>query len=135
MNPSESDPPLVELYNMLSGDTWRGIPLIGPVTVQEPGDLVAVQPSAALVSVSLNLTRTGAKSPSITFGTADVAGVDAPITIGNAVTWEITIPAVTPAVWTPVPGTYTGQVKTVDADGYVLSVYSLQLVVTENKNI
>ena len=135
MNPSESDPPLVELYNMVSGDTWRGIPLIGPITVQEPDDLVAVQPSAALVSVSLNLTRTGAKSPSITFGTADVAGVDAPITIGNAVTWEITIPAVQEELWVPVKGTYNGHVKTTDADGYVLTVYWLRIVVTENKNI
>jgi hypothetical protein len=139
MNPSESDPPLVELYNLRSGDTWRGIPLVGPVTVIEPDvGPPAVQPSANLVSVRCNLTREGAKSPALRMATANVAtaDTDVTITIGDPVTWEFTIPAVPPTAWHPSPlpaGVYTGDIETTDADGYVLTTHTLQITVTSDK--
>lgn len=132
---SESDPPFIELFNLVSGDTWRGIPQIGPVTIQGPDDEAPVQPSTTLVSVRLNFTREGARSPSIRFGTMDVPDADAPIVIDNAVTWEFSIAPVSPATWTPPAGVYTGHVETTDSDGLVLTIYKLQLTVTPDLTV
>ena len=139
MNPTESDPPLIILYNLRSGDTWRGVPLVGPVTVIEPDvGPPAVAPTYALVSVRCNLTRDGALSPALRMATANVAtaATDATITIGVAATWEFTIPAVPPTAWHPSPlpaGIYTGDIETTDAAGYVLTTHTIQITVTADK--
>ena len=137
MNSSETDPPVVTLYNIRSGDTWGGA-TVGPVTVLEPGDLVPSVPSTTLTSVRCFLTRDGAKSPALRMRSNPVPGddTDSTITITDAVTWEFVLPPVAPTAWHPSPlpaGTYTGDIETTDADGYVLTTCEIQLTVTANK--
>ena len=138
MDPTEADPPLVLLYNTRCGDTWRGIPTVGPVTVREGDSDVYVPPSANLVSVKCFLTREGAKSPSLRMRSNPTPGddTDAVITIQDAHTWEFTLPAIAPGLWHPTPlppGVYLGDIETTDADGYVLTTHQIQVTFTPDR--
>lgn len=140
MDPSEANPPLVYLFNLRSGDTWVGVPTVGPITIQGPDDEDYAPPSTLLVSVRCFLTREGAKSPALRMRSNPAVGddTDSVITITSAVTWEFTLPAVPPDVWHPSPlpaGVYRGDIETLDADGYVLTTHELQLTVTSDKTI
>jgi hypothetical protein len=128
-DPTLTDPAVVTLYNTRAGDTWAGIPVIGPVLAQgEDPEEPPAPMSAALVSARLHFTRAGAREPAIRIGTGP--DDDAPLTIVDADTWEMTVPPVPPSVWTLAPGSYRGDLETTDADGTVRTLYRLVLTVT-----
>lgn len=65
------------------GDKWQGIATIGPVLINE------AQPASSLSRVVMVL-----KKGSEVFTLDSEEGADASITIGDAVTWEASIPEV-----------------------------------------
>ena len=81
-----SYPVKISLDSHVRGDRWPGIPTIGPVTIN------GVQPSSALTRI-----RAQFRSPRrgvFTLDSDDVGDRDAPIIIGNATTWEASVPEV-----------------------------------------
>ena len=110
-------PANIQLDSHVSGDTWQGILTIGPIlngTDQMP---------VAAASARLTLAKSGARSVLFTLGTDGT--VDAPITLVDGANWSFTIPEVSPSVWTPSPGTYTGHFEVTDTAGAILTVYQI----------
>ncbi len=116
-----SAPVDITLTPITEGDTWQGIASIGPVTIN--GDA----PASELASMSLHFVRVNERLPSIKIGSTGV--VDAPIVIDNAATWEAHIPIIGPSVFNLKQGDYVGSLRTVDAAGVVLTLYTLHLTV------
>lgn len=123
------DPALVTLENHRAGDTWQGIPTIGPILISVD-DAPAASPSAPLASARLHLTRNGDSEPTLKIG-MDPAD-DAPLLIVDAATWEMSIPEVSKSVFNPVPGIYTGDLETTDSDGRVLTTHHIEFQVTKD---
>lgn len=127
MNPPR---PTITLFEIDTGDTWPGIAVIGPIVANDPdnpGQTIA--PSTTLVYAELALTKVGAKTPAL-FLTTDDGG----ITIGNAVTWELSVPKVSPEDFAPTEGKYEGSFKTRDDEGTVQTCYDIVQVIGKNKN-
>jgi hypothetical protein len=75
---------IIRLNDHKRGDKWVGIPSIGPVTINE------AQPSLELVRVRMQFR----KGSSVYKLDTDVSDRDAPITIVDSTTWEVTVPEV-----------------------------------------
>ena len=114
-------PSNIQLDSHVSGDTWQGIPVIGPIL-----NGTEAMPVAA-ASARLTLAKSGSRSNAFTLGSTGT--VDAPITLVNGADWSFVIPEVSKEVWTPPPGTYTGHFEVTDTAGAILTVYQLTLQV------
>ena len=126
---SETDPPVVRLYNLVSGDTWPGISKIGPIMMRGPDpDAETVPMEAAVASARMSFIRTGSTTPSLRLGSGD--GFDAPIVVSSAQDWELAIPAVPPSIWTPAPGNYCSDLEITDVNGVVRTTHRFILTVT-----
>ena len=76
----------IDLQPHKRGDEWQGIPSIGPVLIND------AQPTNALTRVRMHLTtRSGGL---FRLDSDSSTNPHAPISITNATTWEVTIPAV-----------------------------------------
>lgn len=113
---------IIELPEHHQGDSWDGIPAIGPFTIN------GVAPASPLVGIRLYLVREGKGAPVIKLGTGE--GVDAPIVIHNAATWFASVPRISYEVFNPVVGTYWGDLEFTAADGWRKSPYRVKLPVT-----
>lgn len=117
-------PANITIESHVSGDTWQGIAVIGPV-------LNGVDPMpVAAASARLRFATSGSSDTPLVLGTEGT--VDAPITLVDGAGWEFTIPPVTPDIWTPVPGTYYGHFEVTDTAGTVLTIYKIELPVLED---
>ncbi len=123
------DPAIITLENHVTGDTWQGIPVIGPIQIQSGETLVNFP--YPLASARLHLTRLNTRSPSLTLATS--GSPMAPITISNATTWELVIPPVAPSVWAPTPGDYQGHFETTDTQGSIRTIYDVRFKVLADK--
>jgi hypothetical protein len=118
-------PALVQLENHVAGDTWQGIPVIGPILIN------ALQPGVAAQRVEMSLSRTPT-GPSFQFDTEAADGV-LPITIVDADTWEFMVPPVGFDDFTVTPGKYEGHLAITDAAGERLTTHELRMTVLHNK--
>lgn len=122
-------PAIITLEDHVSGDTWQGIPVIGPIQIQSGETLVNFP--YPIASARLNLTKLGACTPSLTLATT--GSPMAPIYFVEVDTWEMEIPPVSPEVWTPTPGQYQGHFETTDTNGTVLTIYDVRFNVLPDK--
>ena len=77
----------IDLPNHKRGDRWPGIASIGPVLIN------GVQPAAALTRVRMHFLKSGG-GDKFTLDSDAGQSPSAPIVIGNATTWAVSIPAV-----------------------------------------
>jgi len=113
--------PTVQLEPHIAGDTWQGIPVIGPFTIND------APPESPVARVRLTMTRSGGHQ-SRTFDSADGS-----IVIVDADTWECSIPPVPFANFTLPPGTYSGQLEFTDEDGVRLTTHNVVLTILLDK--
>ena len=107
------------------GDTWLGIPTIGPIGVTDGGDAYQVPVGAPIVAAKLHFIKVGDTVPAIAFET-DGSG-DAPIVIQDAANWELSVPPVAPADFPLSVGNYVGLLQITDADGIALTYHRYHL--------
>ena len=122
-----------DLDDHVSGDTWQGISAIGPVLCGPNG--TDPMPYAA-ASCRLWFTREGSKTVSLRLASAtasDYAEADGPINIMDAAAWSFSVPKVTPEVWAPAPGNYSGHFEVTDINGDTLTIYDIVLTVLKDK--
>ena len=122
-------PATITIEDHVSGDTWQGIPVIGPIQIQSGEDLVNFP--YAIASARLNFSRIASPSPVFTLATE--GSPMAPITIEDPDAWELSIAPVSPEVWTPAPGSYQGHFETTDTEGTVLTIYDIRMTVLPDK--
>jgi hypothetical protein len=122
-------PALVKLEDHVSGDTWQGVAIIGPIQIQS-GDTLVDFPYP-VSSARMKLTKQGCNKTPLTV--ASSGECDAPITITSAPTWAMAIPPVSPDIWTPNPGRYSGHFEVTDTQGTVLTIYDIHLNVIADK--
>lgn len=123
------DPAIITLENHVSGDTWQGIPVIGPIQIQS-GSSFANFPYP-LELVRLHLARLGSKKASLTLSSSGSSM--APIDILDANTWQMAIPPVAPSVWSPEPGNYQGHFECSDEQGTIITLYDIRFQVLPDK--
>ena len=119
--------PLVKLEPHTSGDTWDGIPTIGPLIYNGAPPEFA----AARVRLTLSLVRSSVTSVAV-FDTEPGEGVF-PIEIVDAATWEFTIPAVPFADFVLPPGNYEGHLEITDINGVRLTTHNILLPINPDK--
>lgn len=116
-------PAIVQLENHVAGDTWQGVPVIGPITIN------AQAPGVTAARVRMTLTRTPS-GPSVEFDSD--AGL-LPITIVDEDTWEFTIPPVDFDDFPVTAGQYSGHLEITDASGERLTTHELRMTVLPDK--
>lgn len=110
----------VRLDDHTSGDTWQGIPTIGPIVDEATG----TTPGSEMGSAELWLYRDAIDTP-FKLSTV-VLGRHAPINIfGNPANWELSIPPVAAATFPPGVGEWHGKLKITDAAGEKLTYYNI----------
>ena len=125
-------PAPVALEDHTAGDTWPGIPTIGPIVISING-ATAVAPTYPLASARIHLTREGSPLPAIKIGCA--ADDDAPLIIISGADWQMSVPRVSHTIFPRLPGLYTGQLETTDTQGTVLTTHSLSLRITRDETV
>lgn len=110
----------VRLDYHTSGDTWQGIPEIGPIVDETTGTV----PGSAMVSAELWLYLDDGTDP-FKIATSEAVGEEAPINIVSAANWELTIPAVAAATFPAGVGEWHGKLKITDAAGEKLTYYNV----------
>ena len=115
------------------GDSWLGIPTIGPLGVDDGGDGYQVPMGTPITAAALHFFRVGATVPAITFETGGTG--DAPLVIQDAANWELSVPPVNPEDFTLPAGNYVALLKITDGDGITLSYQRYHLPISdENRN-
>jgi hypothetical protein len=122
-------PAIITLEDHVSGDTWQGVPVIGPIQILSGVTLTNFP--YPIASARLNMTRIGTSNPSLTL--ASTGSPMAPITITDAADWQLVIPPVAPATWTPTPGQYQGHFEITDTQGTVITIYDVRFTVLPDK--
>jgi hypothetical protein len=122
-------PAIITIEDHVSGDTWQGIPVIGPIQILSGETLINFP--HAIASARLNFSRIAAPFPVFAMSTSGDAM--APIIIVDADAWELAIPPVSPDIWTPAPGSYQGHLETTDTEGTVLTIYDIRFTVLPDK--
>lgn len=119
--------PLVKLEPHVAGDTWVGIPTIGPLLIN------GLQPGVAAARMRLTLTLSRSQTvASVEFDTEAGEGI-LPITIVDAATWEFTIPEVDFADFDLPAGIYEGHLEITDVNGVRLTTHHLVLPILPDK--
>lgn len=115
--------PIVQLEDHTEGDTWDGIPVIGPIIINEAAPGVA----AARVRLRFKRVPYGAGGE-IAFDSDTVEGAH-PITIVNPDTWEFLVPPVSYEDFTLPEGKYQGHLEITDVLGVRLTTHDVRMTV------
>jgi hypothetical protein len=111
----------------ISGDTWDGVPCIGPVLFG------GVAPPNPVLAARMHFVEADGYPPSVKLATNPLAD-EAPILItGDPATWEFTIPPVSPDLFNLPPGLWLWGFKTWDSTGYERTLYHGSLLVTPSR--
>ena len=115
--------PIVTLEDHIEGDTFSGIPVIGPIIINGSA------PGTAAARVQLSLQRvpykTGAK---VLFDSEEVEG-SFPITIVDPDTWEFSVPEVSWENFTLPEGKYQGHLQITDISNVRLTTHDVRMEV------
>jgi hypothetical protein len=122
-------PAIIILEDHVSGDTWQGVPVIGPIQILS-GETLTNFPYP-IASVRLNISRIGGHRVSLTLASSGTPM--APITITDVDTWELVIPPVAPSVWTPPDGDYQGHFEVTDSQDTIITIYDVRFTVLPDK--
>ncbi len=128
MLPTDTNPPIIILFNHVAGDTWVGIPTIGPLQVENPDDGTMTRPGVPLDSATLEWTLEGAAAPALVISSA--VGAAAPLSLVSAIQWELSVPPIGPEIFNLPAGKYLGRLKTIDSTGVVFTLHWYRLTVT-----
>ena len=105
-------PVIIKLDNYYSGDSWEGM-LVGPVVINE------VTPTSPVTAVRMQFRDSEFGDLGYELNTDPAAG-EGLITITDADTWEINIPA---QVIGLVAGRWDWDLECTDSTGYVVTLY------------
>jgi len=122
-------PAIITLEDHVSGDTWQGIPIIGPIQILSGVTLTNFP--YPIASARLTLARVGSYASALTLASSGTRM--APITVVDAAAWQLAIPPVSPAVWTPAAGSYRGHFEFTDTQGTVTTIYDVRMTVLPDK--
>ena len=133
-------PVSVVLEDHTAGDSWQGIPTIGPITnngVPMPFPIARVQMTISKGNIH-STTSSGRLKPSLYLDSqAPEEGetiTKYPITIVDAETWEISIPRVPKEGFQVSPGYYVGALRITDSDGMVITTHEIGFEVNRDLN-
>ena len=115
--------PIVKLENHVAGDTWQGIPVIGPILIN------GLPPASPAERVRLTLRKVPAATGAEKIFDSGLGN----ITIVNAATWEASIPEVPFANFTLPEGRYEGHLEFTDTAGVRLTTHEIHLSILEDK--
>ena len=115
---------LVTLEDHIAGDSWQGIPVIGPIIINE------AQPGAAAARVRMTLNRTPMTTGARMMFDSDGGDGTYPITIVDAQTWEFTVPGVAYSAFTLPTGNYVGHLEITDVNGERLTTHEIHMEIT-----
>lgn len=119
--------PIVNLADHIQGDTWPGIPVIGPILIN------GAQPGAAAARVQLSFTRINtATRVVVSFDSQSETGTF-PINIVDAATWEFEIPEVDYGDFTVTAGKYEGHLIITDVLGKRITTHDVRMKVERRK--
>lgn len=110
---AEVAPVTISLSEMTAGDTWQGI-IIGPVLFN------GAQPSYPLSSCRLYFRKMQDSTLSFAFESGTPSEGKGTITITNAATWSVIIPAQAHHL---APGSYKWDFETTDSVGVIRTLY------------
>lgn len=118
-------PAIVQLAAHVEGDSWQGIPTIGPFVIND------APPATPAARVRLRLSRV----PPVVGATRefDSLGEDAEIEIVDAATWEFSLPRVHFSKFTLPAGKYEGQLEITDTNDYRMTTHEVRMVILKNK--
>lgn len=126
-------PAIITIEDHVSGDTWQGIPVIGPIQIQS-GETLTNFPYG-IASARLTFSRIESYPNTLTL--ASTGSPMAPITIVDASAWQLEIPPVPPSVWTPAAGNYQGHLEITGNDdpATVITIYDIRFLVLPDKTV
>ena len=116
-------PANIPFDNLVAGNQWLGVQLIGPVLIN------GVSPSTALASVRMAFRKAPDDiTPAYVLATTPQAGQGS-ITINNASTWSVTIPEQPLPL---APGNWVWAIQFVDTLGTISTLFEGSLTVLPN---
>ncbi len=109
-------PAPITLPDHTRGDTWVGIPTVGPIGVSGEFDEYLTPLGTTAISAKLHFIPVNGTTP--VFRCETGGGGDAPILIVTAAPfWEFSVPPVSPTLFTLPVGNYIGMLQVTDSDG------------------
>jgi hypothetical protein len=115
--------PLVTLEYQTAGDTWEGIPVIGPIIIN------GSPPGVAAARARMKLSRVPFVAGAALSFDSEPGDSVLPITIVDADTWEFFVPEVPYTQFTLPPGDYVGHFEITDVNGKRLTTHKLKMEV------
>lgn len=123
-------PALVNFSLHTAGDTWLGVPTIGPIRMSVDGGALVAMP-APVASARLHWVQGENYAPAAKFATNPATG-ESPITLVNAANWELAIPPVAPALFPLTKGNWYAHLEITDTDGRVWTTHKCVMEVGLN---
>ena len=120
-------PAIVNFTPHTPGDTWQGIPTIGPIQMSVDGGALVAMP-APIASARLHWSKGDAYPAVAKFSTTPAAD-ESPITIVNAATWELSVPPVEPDGFPLTEGNWYAHLEITDTDGTVWTTHECRMAV------
>lgn len=109
------------------GDTWPGVPTIGPILMAVDGG-APLPMSAPIASARLHWCKGDAYPAAARLSTAPAAG-EGTIVIVSAAAWELSIPPVAPDLFALTSGDWFAHLEITDTDGIVWTTHECRLKV------
>jgi hypothetical protein len=120
-------PAIITFDYHIPGDTWQGVPTIGPIFMAVDGG-EPLPMSAPIASARMHW-RLGDAYPAAARHATTPADGESPIILVSAATWELSIPPVAPEFFPLSIGLWHGHLEITDTDGTVWTTHECLLPV------